>query len=88
MQLIQHLMVVLHLGVEEGIQFRLNLMEKPPQSRSKHSNKVCDDLIKCNRATWCKSLTEPDLGLMEDKILYFSGHLSCSLEANDPNAYM
>lgn len=60
MQLIQHLMVVLRLGVEEGIQFRLNLMEKPPQPRSKYSNKVCDYLTKCNTATWCKSLTEQD----------------------------
>lgn len=69
------MIVVLHLGVEEGIQFSLNLMEKPLKSRAKYGNKVCDNLPSATQLQSLrryKSLTEQDLGLMEDKMLYFS----------------
>jgi len=49
-------------------------MEKTRKSRAKSGNKGCDNLPICNTATtlgWYKSLTEQDVGLTEDKILYF-----------------
>lgn len=75
MQLIQYVTVVLCLGVE-GLQFRLNLMAKTFKSRAKYNTKVCDNLSNATQLQllqWYKSLTEQDLGLMEDKVLYFSG---------------
>lgn len=48
-------------------------MEKPLKSR--YGNKVCDNLPSATQLQSLrpyKSLTEQDLGLMEDKMLYFS----------------
>lgn len=50
-------------------------MEKPLKSRAKYGNKVCDNLPSATQLQSLrryKSLTEQDLGLMEDKMLYFS----------------
>lgn len=50
-------------------------MEITHKSRAKYGNKVCDNLPNATQLQslrWYKSLTEQDLGLMEDKMLHFS----------------